>query len=845
MASTELQDPNSIKSSSKDVVEFLIKECGVCPECVDFVIADHEISPLTIDHHRESFLRNNNNNISSISNSISGSSNDENNCTVSFGLLSLSYQNEYILPIIKKSLLPYCQVEVEGQQQQQQQPPQQPPLGNDDIDILLNAEQGNHLTRESPTVNLPWVIAIRAHCAISAAKWYLKHEANTSARMGVRLRTAEEVYLKIKESLRSSLNNTILESLVDTSSLDDDDDNDGMELLTKDDDNDDDDDEEEDMIEPLSSEEEVQQGVVLSGELHEEEAGYLGVHVIVLPPSSPSTPPSSGNDNDCSRKEQSSDNIISTQQQQQQQLIPPSFEDHIRQNKRQIIQSYYRILHPRKRFRGNDPTLKQGGDPRNNLELKVRRLINQEKWDDAQISMEHADKKQKIDVTAEHEWNMVIPWLEKNTVLQWLEANSFRVGSKDSNDHNADLCGWLRRLHQSQQISLQHGTKTEMNSSGLCSVHAASFRRPFYVQGTYTKSQRDISQTPFYVPAPTKTPTGTNNNNNNDGEENNGGKSVQSHNAMVRKGVSSVEEEICPPLARIGCGGISKMNNARIQGDIEKGAVVYGLCKFHASGREDMDVRMLLPPPSVAEASVKSGAVITGRPFVCEIFDAHKMPTVRDLEDVAKAINCQFEEPNKNGSSCGGEKEVQLDKNGWPMTLVKPERYHGNNPRGVGVDVSVPLSLVSSKAFSGLQSETEEKVKLYGCVCHTSVPITSDEELLQKLGCSAWNKEGEEDATANDDDDTPNSRIYPLKIQQSTPLRVLHRRSSDVRTRYILSLSACRIDDHWFRLRMSTSAGTYVKEFVHGDCGRTQPNISSMLGGRTDITELDCEGIAF
>lgn len=61
---------------------------------------------------------------------------------------------------------------------------------------------------------------------------------------------------------------------------------------------------------------------------------------------------------------------------------------------------------------------------------------------------------------------------------------------------------------------------------------------------------------------------------------------------------------------------------------------------------------------------------------------------------------------------------------------------------------------------------------------------------------------------------------------------------------YKLTLSSCRINDHWFCLRMSTSAGTYVKEFVHGDCGRTSPSISSLLGGaRIDITELDCEGI--
>ena len=35
-----------------------------------------------------------------------------------------------------------------------------------------------------------------------------------------------------------------------------------------------------------------------------------------------------------------------------------------------------------------------------------------------------------------------------------------------------------------------------------------------------------------------------------------------------------------------------------------------------------------------------------------------------------------------------------------------------------------------------------------------------------------------------------------------------------------------------------------MKEFVHGDCGRTVPSVSSLLGCKTDIVELDCEGVA-
>jgi hypothetical protein len=38
---------------------------------------------------------------------------------------------------------------------------------------------------------------------------------------------------------------------------------------------------------------------------------------------------------------------------------------------------------------------------------------------------------------------------------------------------------------------------------------------------------------------------------------------------------------------------------------------------------------------------------------------------------------------------------------------------------------------------------------------------------------------------------------------------------------------------------MITSAGTYVKEFVHGDLGRTSPSIFTALQCDVDIVQLD------
>lgn len=37
------------------------------------------------------------------------------------------------------------------------------------------------------------------------------------------------------------------------------------------------------------------------------------------------------------------------------------------------------------------------------------------------------------------------------------------------------------------------------------------------------------------------------------------------------------------------------------------------------------------------------------------------------------------------------------------------------------------------------------------------------------------------------------------------------------------------INPHHFLCTIEASAGTYIKEFIHGDLGRTQPNMGELL----------------
>ena len=78
-----------------------------------------------------------------------------------------------------------------------------------------------------------------------------------------------------------------------------------------------------------------------------------------------------------------------------------------------------------------------------------------------------------------------------------------------------------------------------------------------------------------------------------------------------------------------------------------------------------------------------------------------------------------------------------------------------------------------------------------------------------------------------------------LVVHQSTPMRVMHRRTCMVRDRTIHSMSATRLSSRLLQLDCVTQAGTYVKEFCHGDFGRTVPSVGSLLGCSADIMQLD------
>ena len=76
-------------------------------------------------------------------------------------------------------------------------------------------------------------------------------------------------------------------------------------------------------------------------------------------------------------------------------------------------------------------------------------------------------------------------------------------------------------------------------------------------------------------------------------------------------------------------------------------------------------------------------------------------------------------------------------------------------------------------------------------------------------------------------------------VAQRTPIRVSHRRADKVRERRIKSIEMKMLEGPLLELVVRAEAGSYVKELVHGDQGRTEPSLAGSLGIPCEVLELD------
>ena len=129
------------------------------------------------------------------------------------------------------------------------------------------------------------------------------------------------------------------------------------------------------------------------------------------------------------------------------------------------------------------------------------------------------------------------------------------------------------------------------------------------------------------------------------------------------------------------------------------------------------------------------------------------------------------------------------------------------------------LRICDKKYFEKLKNAENEKIKIYSAFVWSKAEIK--DELYKKI-----------------------NNVENLKINQITPLRVLHKRVLKSREKIIYKLNIQEIiNPHFFILEVKSSAGTYIKEFINGDLGRTSSSLCDILGDECDIIQLDVQDI--
>eukprot|EP00923_Selenidium_pygospionis_P040010 GHVN01069327.1.p1 GENE.GHVN01069327.1~~GHVN01069327.1.p1 ORF type:complete len:199 (+),score=11.38 GHVN01069327.1:751-1347(+) len=188
-----------------------------------------------------------------------------------------------------------------------------------------------------------------------------------------------------------------------------------------------------------------------------------------------------------------------------------------------------------------------------------------------------------------------------------------------------------------------------------------------------------------------------------------------------------------------------------------------------------------------------------GRPFLVEVMEP-------DLSVCIEADTCR-----------GLLRYANMDPHMFEVTRLIRE-VSGGRVEVEQLAASVEDSQQVNHNFRTLQQLCEEKTKVYGCVVWLADHMSKDglEETFKFIK-------------------------LPIVLQQQTPIRVLHRRKNDTRERAIYTMKSVWLTHHTFYLVILAQAGTYIKEFVHGDLGRTIPSCGSVMGtsGKIGIVSLD------
>ena len=269
---------------------------------------------------------------------------------------------------------------------------------------------------------------------------------------------------------------------------------------------------------------------------------------------------------------------------------------------------------------------------------------------------------------------------------------------------------------------------------------------------------------------------------------------------------------------------------------------------FHGMGREDIDVRCLG----------------RGRPFVIELKRPHKRNV--DANAIMEAINSSAESRIEvsdmrpsNRSEVVRVKDTPAEKSYTIRYLIEPITQTELDA------LTQVMEIPSNNQDRNRRRKNHHRRKKPEPEVEKEIDFSSlkKPELVELCEQKGLAKSGTKDVlierlTSFKEETLPlperdyvmeiMTNLQGCKLAQRTPERVAHRRADKIRKRMVLETSNPSIEEDEngnlvaeFSLRCES--GTYVKETVHGDSGRTQPSIASLIKAKCTVEWLDVADI--
>ncbi len=169
----------------------------------------------------------------------------------------------------------------------------------------------------------------------------------------------------------------------------------------------------------------------------------------------------------------------------------------------------------------------------------------------------------------------------------------------------------------------------------------------------------------------------------------------------------------------------------------------------------------------------------------------------------------------------------------------RPTVIELKNPKKRNADLDKLTSLVNKSAKGRVEikqlrnSNKSEVVRVKDAAADKSYHIC--------FKVSNFDEEGNELEINLTDDEIISkiSKLHGAELNQRTPKRVSHRRADKIRKRKIIDLFEIKVDGKIIEFKLRAQSGTYIKEMVTSDSGRTTPSVAELLDLTCEVEWLD------